>query len=64
MSPGPLAASDDQAAAIAKEFPRWRAWQGMNLLWHARIPGSDPIVMVHDETADGLREQIRDREAT
>jgi hypothetical protein len=61
--PGPLAAAEQQAAAIAAEFPGWEAWQGLNGLWHARILGSTPLVMIHDESPDGIREQIRDRPA-
>jgi hypothetical protein len=66
MTPGngPLATAEQQAAAIAAEFPGWQAWQGRNGLWHARMVGSVPIVMVHDESPEGIREQIRDRAAT
>jgi hypothetical protein len=49
-----------EAAAIAAEFEGWQAWQGLvNQLWHARIVGASPPVMVHAESADGIREQIR-----
>jgi hypothetical protein len=49
-----------EAAAIAAEFPGWEAWAGLvNGLWHARILGAVPPVMVHAETPDGIREQIR-----
>jgi hypothetical protein len=61
---GPLAAAEQQAAAITAEFPGWEAWQGLNGLWHARIVGSVPIVMIHDESPEGIRDQIRDRAAT
>jgi hypothetical protein len=54
-----------QAAAIAEEFPGWEAWAGLiNGLWHARIVGAVPPVMVHAETADGIREQIQAYTAT
>ncbi|MGO9159810.1 MAG: hypothetical protein ACLP7J_03730 [Streptosporangiaceae bacterium] len=49
----PLTASD-----IAREFPGWEAWQGMNRLWHARIRGATPPVMVHGEDPVDLRDQI------
>jgi hypothetical protein len=52
-----------EARAIAEEFPRWEAWSGfINGLWHARIVGAVPPVMVHAESADGIREQIRQYE--
>jgi hypothetical protein len=33
--------------AIAKEFPGWEAWEGMDHMWHARIRGAVPPVMIH-----------------
>jgi hypothetical protein len=57
--------NNTQAAAIAEEFPGWEAWAGLiNGLWHARIMGAVPPVMVHAESADGIREQIRAYSAT
>ena len=50
--------SDDHAAEIAAEFPGWEAWQGIDQLWHARIRGSTPPVMVHGEDLVDLRDQI------
>jgi hypothetical protein len=61
--PGPLATPEEQAAAIAAEFPGWEAWQGLNGLWHGRLVGSVPIVMVHDESSEGIRKHIRERAA-
>jgi hypothetical protein len=59
-APGPMADRDEQAAAIAKEFPGWEAWQSIKGgQWHARMIGSEPIVMVHDESPEGLCTQIR-----
>jgi hypothetical protein len=46
------------AAEIADEFPGWEAWQGIDRLWHARIRGATPPVMVHGEDLTDLREQI------
>jgi hypothetical protein len=52
--------NNSQALAIAEEFPGWEAWVGLiNGLWHARIVGAVPPVMVHAESADGIREQIQ-----
>lgn len=54
-----------QAAEIADEFPGWEAWVGLiNGLWHARIVGAVPPVMVHAESADGIREMIQTYAAT
>jgi hypothetical protein len=41
------------------EFPGWEAWQSLKGLWHARIIGSVPPVMVHADTACEIRDQIR-----
>jgi hypothetical protein len=46
------------ASEIAREFPGWEAWQGINRLWHARIRGATPPVMVHGEDLVDLRDQI------
>lgn len=46
------------AGAIAAEFPAWEAWQGIDRLWHARIRGATPPVMVHGEDPVDLRDQI------
>ena len=48
-----------QAASIAEEFPGWEAWCGLNMLWHARLLGSVPIQMVHGNSPEDVREQIR-----
>ena len=48
----------DDVAKIAGEFPDWEAWQGIDRLWHARIRGAFPPVMVHGEDLVDLRDQI------
>ena len=45
--------------SLATEFPAWEAWQGIDLLWHARIRGAVLPVMVHGEDLADLRDQIR-----
>ena len=50
--------SKKYAAEIAEEFPGWEAWQGIDRLWHARICGATPPVMVHGEDVVDLRDQI------
>ncbi len=49
---------NNYAAEIAAEFPGWEAWQGIDRLWHARIRGATPPVMVHGEDLVDLRDQI------
>ncbi|HTS99459.1 MAG TPA: hypothetical protein VMI33_22855 [Streptosporangiaceae bacterium] len=48
----------DDVAGIAGEFPGWEAWQGIDRMWHARIRGATPPVMVHGEDLVDLRDQI------
>ena len=50
--------STNDEAQIAREFPGWEAWQGVDRLWHARIRGATPPVMVHGEDLVDLRDQI------
>lgn len=44
---------------IEKAFPGWDTWQGVDGLWHARIRGAVPPVMVHGEDLVDLRDQIQ-----
>jgi hypothetical protein len=54
-----MSAEDDiTPESIAAEFPGWEVWQGIDRLWHARIKGATPLVMVHDDDLDGLREEM------
>jgi hypothetical protein len=50
--------TDNDAAQIAGEFPGWEAWQGIDRMWHARIRGATPPVMVHGSDLIDLRDQI------
>ena len=50
--------SNDDAAQIAGELPGWEAWQGIDRMWHARVRGATPPVMVHGEDLVDLRDQI------
>ena len=52
------AENDVTPESIPAEFPGWEVWQGIDRLWHARIKGATPPVMVHDDDLDGLREEI------
>jgi len=44
--------------SIEAEFTGWEAWQGIEGLWHARIRGATPPVMVHGEDLVDLRDQL------
>ncbi len=45
--------------SILAEFPGWSIWQGIEGLWHARIKGATPPVIVTGEDLTDLRDQIR-----
>ena len=65
MSPEAMAERDAQIRAIGEEFSGWEAWQSLNGMWHARLIGPTPPTMLHGESPDEIREQIRFRtEAT
>jgi hypothetical protein len=40
------------------EFPQWRVHKGENKLYYARLPGTDPMLIVHAADADALRDEI------
>jgi hypothetical protein len=45
---------------IEAEFAGWEGWQSLvNRQLHARQRGSVPTFMVHAETLDGLRQEVR-----
>jgi hypothetical protein len=48
----------NDTSQIAGEFPGWEAWQGIDRIWHARIRGATPPVMVHGADLVDLRDQI------
>jgi hypothetical protein len=44
---------------IADEFPGWTGWRSVaTRQFHARLTGSIPLVMVHADRLEDLREQI------
>ena len=53
--------NDDRVTkeSIEAEFMGWEAWQGIDRMWHARIRGAIPPVMVHGEDLLDLRDEIR-----
>jgi hypothetical protein len=54
-----------EARKIAEDFPGWEAWVSLvGKQWHARLKGSVPIVMLHDNDPASLAEQIRNYIAT
>jgi hypothetical protein len=42
----------------ADEFPDWRVHKGENRLYYARLPGTNPLVIVHAADAAALRNEI------
>jgi hypothetical protein len=50
---------EQECRAIADEFEGWEAWCSLNSVWHARLAGSVPPLMVHGESPAEVREQIR-----
>jgi hypothetical protein len=53
-----ISEDDITPESLAEEFPGWEPWQGIEGLWHARIRGATPPVMVHAEDPTDLRDQI------
>jgi hypothetical protein len=49
-----------QAAAIEDEFPAWEAWVTLHGQWRVRLKHSEPVVMLFDDTPEGLRGQVRE----
>ncbi len=44
---------------VAREFPHWHCWKGVNGLVYARLPGSSPPMTARGEDPLDLRDQIR-----
>jgi hypothetical protein len=40
------------------QFPHWRVWRGQDKRFYARLPGTDPLVIVHGRDAEELRDEI------
>jgi hypothetical protein len=40
------------------EFPDWRVWRGEDQRYYARLPRTNPLVIVHGEDPADLRERI------
>ena len=48
-----------EAEAISKEFPGWDAWVGLRTqVWHGQLRTDALLVLLHDESAAGLRQKI------
>ncbi|HUK69181.1 MAG TPA: hypothetical protein VLW50_10590 [Streptosporangiaceae bacterium] len=45
-------------ADLTTRFPAWEAWFGIDHLWHARVKGATPPVMVRGESAEDLADEI------
>lgn len=40
------------------QLPEWRVWRGDNKRFYARLPGTDPLVIVNGQDAEELRDEI------
>jgi hypothetical protein len=40
------------------EFPDWRVWRGEDQRYYARLPGTDPLVIVRGQDPASLRDEI------
>jgi hypothetical protein len=40
------------------EFPDWRVWKGEGQRYHARLPGTRPLIIVRGEDPASLRDAI------
>ncbi len=47
-----------ELARLAQCVPDWDCWFGIDCLWHARLQGALPPVMVRGEDAQDLADQI------
>jgi hypothetical protein len=56
--PAGLEQVQERCELLAAEFPGWEPFRGIDQLWHARIPGATPPVMVHGESSLDLRDKL------
>ena len=45
-------------ADVGARFPAWEAWRGIDGMFHARIRGATPPVMVRGESPQDLMDEI------
>lgn len=57
-APSPVDRRKAEAQAVAAEFPGWESWYGIDSLYHARIKGAIPPVLVRGEDPGDLRDEI------
>lgn len=49
----------EQTAAFLEKHPGWEAWQSIRGgQWHARLIGSEPTVMLNDDSLEELSQQV------
>jgi len=53
-----MTGDDPTLADVGARFPRWEVWRGIDGLFHARIKGATPPVLVRGESPDDLADQI------
>jgi hypothetical protein len=48
-------------APYVKGLPGWRVWAGETEGFYARLPGTNPLVVVHAENPGRLAQAVRDK---
>jgi hypothetical protein len=49
---------DPTLADVAARWPRWELWHGIDGMFHARIKGATPPVMVRGESPQDLADEL------
>jgi hypothetical protein len=59
MLPQRTRPEDPARQRFAEQHPGWEAWRSLvGGQWHARLRGALPPVLVHDNTIEGVSEQV------
>jgi len=53
-----MTGDDPTLADVDARFPHWEVWRGIDGLFHGRIKGATPPVLVRGESPDDLADQI------
>lgn len=53
-----MTVEEPNLADVGARYPRWETWCGIDGLFHARIKGATPPVLVRGESPQDLADQI------
>jgi hypothetical protein len=53
-----MRSDEPELVDVGARFPAWEAWRGISGLFHARMKGRTPPVIVTGESAEDLMGQI------